>query len=1336
MATLAISLAGAAAGFAVGGPFGAQVGFTGGLLVANQIFREEITNEGPRIEDAQVTTSAYGALLPTVYGIYPVAGNIIDASPVREVVKKSSESQGKGGGPEITSKTYSYFGDLAVAICEGTIGGLLQIRANGQIIYDATSTAEVVKPDWLKYTLYTGTETQNPDSILEVIHGAGNVPAYRGTAYIVFEDFAFSQFGNQFAINFEFLVAISASNAGTLEAVVVSPETVTQYSGGLREPATSLLMFPLSNTSAQTYGVAAIDPHSREVVWQSGNNGTQVFLHISLKPKIISVDGGSYAVPGEIAVVTGGSDDNNYIITIDAESGQILEQSNLKESTGTWIRSMVYDWFDTNPNATPYFTSDRGSFNGIDLQKGFSTTTIIDEITDWYFQTSICSNGAGKILVSLANAEISATNWGVAVLDTSNDVFSDVVELDEAVKGMVWADDSWWVITDTDPCYMYEISEDGNLLNSLDFDNDYGVSYTGDQYLSYSETDNSIYYQTSNTLNKLKLYALDEAPTQWSVARSDSLTLFDVQTCRAWYGPISTEDEANSINVCALSGSNTTLDVVVSDLSINGTELVAADIDVTALASTTVRGMGIGRAMPRRNAITMLQAAYAFDYVPRNGKLVGVLRGGASSATLTEDEIGAHLYGSEAPEPWIITRSANNQLPEQVEVTFVDPEHNYEPGTQLARRQAQSGGTTERIQLALSLTNDEGVEIAETTLHGRHINAEQYSSTTMPSTIDDVQPAAVLTTVFDGISYQYRVLNGNVIDGRAIELSAVREVPEVYTNYAVGGSPRTPEGTVKALGTTLLWPIDTAMLRSQDDNTGLYLAAASFTTGWPGCEIDRATDGVNYSPVTSIPQAATMGNATNGPTTGAEGHWDTTTSLVVSLIAGTLTNTTRDAPSYAVWGQAGRWELVAFTTVSQDVSSGDWTITEIARGLLDTGSAISSHVIGDRFVVLDEDALDRILLPVSSIDQLETLRAVTFGRLPSTAAVVAYQYTGENLEPFAPTRLDGSIDGSDNWDLSWMRQDRKRARPFWQASNSESTETYTLQILDELDAVVREITVTDATTYEYTSATQITDFGKNQTTLRWQVAQVSANTGDGHFAYMVSGINYDYSGVIVADGANAYFTLDEESGTTANDAVGSFDGTINGTPTMGVTGLMRTGKALDFDGSDDYVSWDSSVKATSWIRSIEFAFNITAFPSSGSDCLMSQTYTFSPSLSFYVLIGSDLKLRLILYTTSSTQVLNIAGANLSTATDYHVIINWGYSSGATCEIYVNDALYASGTTSNSWQLTSASSTLAIGIDGAGTSYTNFNGVVDNVSFWTSEQDATQRSNHFDRGGIA
>ena len=57
MGQLAFSLAGAAAGNALLPGIGGQIGFGIGAFLGGQLFATDIKNKGPRIQDAQVTTS-------------------------------------------------------------------------------------------------------------------------------------------------------------------------------------------------------------------------------------------------------------------------------------------------------------------------------------------------------------------------------------------------------------------------------------------------------------------------------------------------------------------------------------------------------------------------------------------------------------------------------------------------------------------------------------------------------------------------------------------------------------------------------------------------------------------------------------------------------------------------------------------------------------------------------------------------------------------------------------------------------------------------------------------------------------------------------------------------------------------------------------------------------------------------------------------------------------------------------------------------------------------------------------------------------------------------------
>ena len=92
-----------------------------------------------------------------------------------------------GGSPAVTTNTttYSYYANLAVGLCEGPIGAVLRIWADGKPL-DLTG---------LSIRTYTGDEAQTPDPL--IIAKDGDVPAYRGLAYVVFERLPLANFGNR-----------------------------------------------------------------------------------------------------------------------------------------------------------------------------------------------------------------------------------------------------------------------------------------------------------------------------------------------------------------------------------------------------------------------------------------------------------------------------------------------------------------------------------------------------------------------------------------------------------------------------------------------------------------------------------------------------------------------------------------------------------------------------------------------------------------------------------------------------------------------------------------------------------------------------------------------------------------------------------------------------------------------------------------------------------------------------------------------------------------------------------------------------------------------------------
>src|SRR3989440_685406 len=195
MAALVLSVAGAAVGGAVFGPAGAIagriVGAIGGNLIDRALFAShtERNLEGPRLADLDGRPSPGGAPTPRIYGRARLAGQVIWATKLEEVVSFRTNPDGGKGGPTATTNTttYSYFANFAIGLCAGPIGRIGRIWADGKPL------------DLVGLTLrtYTGNESQTPDPLIVAREGAGNAPAYRGLAYVVFERLPLADFGNR-----------------------------------------------------------------------------------------------------------------------------------------------------------------------------------------------------------------------------------------------------------------------------------------------------------------------------------------------------------------------------------------------------------------------------------------------------------------------------------------------------------------------------------------------------------------------------------------------------------------------------------------------------------------------------------------------------------------------------------------------------------------------------------------------------------------------------------------------------------------------------------------------------------------------------------------------------------------------------------------------------------------------------------------------------------------------------------------------------------------------------------------------------------------------------------
>lgn len=168
-----------------------------------RLFTVDLPNQvGPRLEDTSATPIGYGQSINYVKGLRRVTATVIHQFPLVETVNEEKvESGGKGGSTSYNSTTYTYSATFAVMICAQRIQGVRRIWLNSKLFYEnrpfmSGDIAQARDAAQAKFNIYNGTTTQAPDPILQARLG-NRTPAYRGRAYIVFDDLQLEEFGNR-----------------------------------------------------------------------------------------------------------------------------------------------------------------------------------------------------------------------------------------------------------------------------------------------------------------------------------------------------------------------------------------------------------------------------------------------------------------------------------------------------------------------------------------------------------------------------------------------------------------------------------------------------------------------------------------------------------------------------------------------------------------------------------------------------------------------------------------------------------------------------------------------------------------------------------------------------------------------------------------------------------------------------------------------------------------------------------------------------------------------------------------------------------------------------------
>ena len=1051
MAALALTVVGGAVGFAVGGPAGVKWGMLAGSLAGSVLFAPTTNSQGPRLGDLRVQSSALGVPIPIVYGASRLAGNMIWSAPILETAT-TTESGGKGGGGA-KQTSYSYSQSFAVAICEGEIHGVRRMWANGELIYNNSDTADdstlAASEAALSFRFYGGSETQTADSLIEAAVGAADCPAYRGIAYVVFENLQLADYGNR-TPNIEFEVLSSAyTNVHVGDSEFVATEALPR--GICYEPVTNSVWV----TNTATSNVSRI------------NVSTGVSTEFTVEDVPFAI-----CFEPSTSTVWVANQNSDSVSRINVVTGTVYTFSVGPQPYAICV-SPYHVWIATSGDSSLRRLEIAG-LTYIDIPlAGDPKAICFDPVTSSIWVAYQAEAVISKISVTTgASIELPCEN-------PSGDIIYDSITA------------SVWLTNSGDSSVNYAISGDPDILGFDPIGKALWISDVADtQITRFSLTDESL--NVFIISEELGAMTYDAGNNKLWATKTSLNGVYKISAVeRGWTANTVTLEHA-VVDICQRAG-------LVGYDPDDWDELI--DVDATALTDT-ISGYIVTRSSAR-SQIAQLAQAYFFDAVESAGLIKFVPRGGESVFDITEDDLAAHPYGSESPPSLTLTRQQEMELPVELSVQYMEAEAAYAVGTQSSQRLTTSSQNKQSVELALAMSATKAKQIADVLMYDAWTARTAFDSTTSWK-YAHIEPTDVGTLTKGGRTYTVRITAEDASSG-LFARQAVLEDTSVYTQTATAAALPVPADTVDSIPLTALLLLDIPLLRDQDDGNGFYAAACGYTDAWTGAQLFKSSDaGATWASFgNAFLNAASIGVASTVLADFTQDIFDESGSVTVTMRHGELASDTEinvlNGANVALLGS----EIIQFRTATL-VSTGIYTLTGLLRGRLGTEWARSLHEAGDNFVLLTTATTYATIGASAEYDLERHYRAVTFGHYLDDAATIAFTNTAVAKMPYAPVQLGGGRNAALDLTINWVRRTRLSGgwNNYADVPLGEDSEAYEVEIYSSATYVTLKRTITgiSSATTSYTAAQQTTDFGSTQATVYFIVYQVSATVGRGYAA--------------------------------------------------------------------------------------------------------------------------------------------------------------------------------------------------------------------------------------------
>ena len=459
-----------------------------------------------------------------------------------------------------------------------------------------------------------------------------------------------------------------------------------------------------------------------------------------------------------------------------------------------------------------------------------------------------------------------------------------------------------------------------------------------------------------------------------------------------------------------------------------------------------------------------------------------VVEGTATGIAPLSDDLGASADGKRVAR---IEREKLpfDALPRRRTVSYYDVARDYQQGSQSLFR-PDFGARERRIDFAASLTPERARALIERkTL--TDAAARDRIKIALPWRYARAAPGEALS--LPGVQGRWLIAETR-LEGMTVRAELER-LPDGAAG-STGAEPGRAVGEVDAEhGPTVLRIIELPWLGSGvATSPALYAVAAGSMAGWRRAALLQSNDdGASFEEIGATAPPAVMGSAVTVLAAGTAFGFDRVGAVEVDLLHAGMTvgPATEDAliggANLAMLGD----ELIQFA-VAEKIGPVRYRLSGLLRGRRGTEWAVSSHIVGEAFTLIESDALLPLVVP----DGVASVTLTASGVGDAVAVSASAPVGGVSLRPPAPVKLRPTALANGDTRVEWVR----RSRDGWRwadhvdAPLGEESEAYEVVVTPQPGA--SRIVTLNSPEWTYTAAERAADVGGGATSLSVDICQI------------------------------------------------------------------------------------------------------------------------------------------------------------------------------------------------------------------------------------------------------